>query len=407
MLATFVIGLREGLEAALIVGMIAAFVGRTGRPGALRPVWAGITLAVGFCIAAAVALQVLAASLPQAQQEGLETVVGVAAVAMVTYMVFWMRRHARDLRRDLELAASSALAEGTAWALVAMAVLAVLREGLETAVFLLAAFNASGSPLAASLGAILGIAVAVAVGYGIYRGGVRLNLARFFRATGLVLVVVAAGLVSASLHTAHEAGWINVGQDQLVDLSWLIQPGSVTSALVTGVLGLQPRPTLVEGAGWLLYVVPMTMLVLLPPRRAVSVALAPSAAMLPILTLVVLTGASGGGPANGTANGATATGGGAAVTVTVTLSNDACVPDRPSVPPGAVTFKIVNQDGDAVSEVELTRSGRILGERENIAPGLSGTFSLVLDPGSYVLACPGAITSSSPFRVETGAKRSP
>ena len=151
MLATFVIGLREGLEAALIVGIVAAFLRQRGRSDALRLVWIGVILAVGACALVAVGLQVFSASLPQAQQELLETVVASVAVAMVTYMVVWMRRNSRGLRHDLEAAATSALASGTAWALITMAVLAVLREGFETAVFLLAAFTASGSPIAAGM----------------------------------------------------------------------------------------------------------------------------------------------------------------------------------------------------------------------------------------------------------------
>lgn len=272
MLATFVIGLREGLEAALIVGIVAAFLRQRGRADTLRLVWLGVALAVAFCAAVAIGLQVWSASLPQAEQEGLETVVAAVAVVVVTYMVLWMRRHARGLKGDLERAADSALASGTAGALVAMAVLAVLREGFETAVFLLAAFNASGAPLAAGAGAILGIVVATAIGYGIYRGGVRLDLARFFRFTGLVLALVAAGLVASALHTAHEAGWLNVGQAQLFDLSWLIQPGTVVSALLTGVLGLQPQPTVIEAAGWLLYLVPMVAIVAWPSRRPPRIA---------------------------------------------------------------------------------------------------------------------------------------
>jgi high-affinity iron transporter len=147
-----------------------------------------------------------------------------------------------------------------------MAVFAVLREGLETAVFLLAAFNASESALLAGLGALLGILVAVAVGYGIYRGGVRLNLARFFRITGVILVFVAAGLVASSLHSAYEAGWITFGQTPVADLSWLVQPGTVLSALFTGVLGIPAEPTVIEAIGYFAYLVPMLLIVLWPAR---------------------------------------------------------------------------------------------------------------------------------------------
>jgi high-affinity iron transporter len=271
-LPTFVIGLREGLEAALIVGIIAAFLGQQGRRDALRQVWIGTAIAVVICIGIAIALQVISSNLPQQKQEGLETVVGALAVCMVTYMIMFMRRHARDLKGDLEGAAASALASGSSRALVVMAFLAVLREGFETAVFLLATFHASGDATASWLGAVIGILVAVVIGYGIYKGGVRLNLGRFFRITGLVLVVVAAGLVMTAFMTANEAGWLDAGQAQAFDLSWLVRPGTPLSSLLTGVLGIQPYPTWIEVTAWLAYLVPMLLIVAWPSRPAAKTA---------------------------------------------------------------------------------------------------------------------------------------
>jgi high-affinity iron transporter len=267
-LPTFVIGLREGLEAALIVGIIAAFLGQQGRRDALRQVWIGTAVAVVICIGIAIALQVISSDLPQQQQEGLETVVGALAVGMVTYMIIFMRRHARDLKGDLEGSAASALAAGSSRALVLMAFLAVLREGFETAVFLLATFHASGDATTSWAGAVIGILLAALIGYGIYRGGVRLNLARFFKVTGLVLVAVAAGLVMTAFHTANEAGWLSAGQVQAFDLSWLVRPGTPVSSLLTGVLGIQPYPVWIEVIGWLAYLVPMLIIVAWPARRA-------------------------------------------------------------------------------------------------------------------------------------------
>jgi high-affinity iron transporter len=266
MLPTFVIGLREGLEAALIVGIIASFLAQQGRRDALKRVWLGVAVAVAICTGVAVGLQIYSSDLPQRQQEQLETVVGVIAVVMVSYMVLWMRRHSRDLRGDLEKAAGRALTAGSASALVLMAFLAVLREGFETAVFLLATFNESDNPAYGGTGAALGILLAAVVGYGIYRGGVRINLSRFFRITGLVLILVAAGLVATALMTAVEGGWLNQGS-QAFDLSWLVRPGTPTSSVVTGVLGIQPYPTWLMVTGWLVYAVPMTAVVLWPARR--------------------------------------------------------------------------------------------------------------------------------------------
>ena len=181
-------------------------------------------------------------------------------------MIIWMRRHARGIKAELEGEAASALATGSTMALVGMAFLAVLREGFETSVFLLAAFQDATDTTAAGAGAVLGLVAAVAIGLGLYRGGVRINLHRFFRVTGLVLVFVAAGLLATAAHTAHEAGWINGLQGQALDLTWLVQPGTVSGSLLTGMLGLQPQPTVVEAAAYLLYAVPMALYVLWPDR---------------------------------------------------------------------------------------------------------------------------------------------
>jgi high-affinity iron transporter len=280
-LPTFVIGLREGLEASLIVGIVAAFLGKQGRRDALRQVWVGVAIAVAICLAIGVTLQIVSADLPQKQQEGLETVVGLFAVAMVTYMCLWMRKHARDLKAHLEGAAAAALADGSTRALVLMAFLAVLREGFETAVFLLATFHASGNAGASATGAILGIAVAVLLGYGIYRGGVRINLAKFFRVTGVVLVVVAAGLVMTAVHAANEAGWLTVGQQQAFSLAWLVHPGTAFSAIVTGVLGLQPYPVKIEVVAYLVYLVPMLAFLFVPRRQSPQPTVTPSPSRAP------------------------------------------------------------------------------------------------------------------------------
>jgi high-affinity iron transporter len=263
-LPAFVIGLREGVEASLIVSIVAVFLRQNGRKDALKWVWVGVTGAVIICLAVGIALHVLERTLPQKQQEGLETIVGLVAVAFITYMIVWMRQHAREMRRSLEASVSAALAEGSARGLILMAFLAVLREGFETAVFLVATFQNSTNAQATGTGAVLGVLVAVVIGFLIYRGGISFNLARFFRITGVLLVLVAAGLVASAFHTAHEAGWITVLQKQALDLEWLVRPGTVSSSLVTGMLGIQPRPTVIEVIGWVVYLVPVGVFVLWP-----------------------------------------------------------------------------------------------------------------------------------------------
>jgi high-affinity iron transporter len=270
----FVIGLREGVEAALIVGIIATFLKQQGRSDALRWMWAGVALAIALCVGVAVVLQLIDENLPQRQQEAFEAIVGLIAVAMVTFMIVFMRRHARELGGELRTNAASALAAGSAWGLVAMAFLAVMREGLETAMFMLAAFQATmgTSPLVAGMGAVCGVLVAAVIGWGIYRSGMKVNMSRFFRFTAVLLVIIAAGLVSSAIHHANEAALFTSFNTQALDLSWFVIPrsDSITTGLITGLLGVYPFPSVAEVAGWLLYAVPMLTYVLWPQRRTLG-----------------------------------------------------------------------------------------------------------------------------------------
>ncbi|WP_022881325.1 iron uptake transporter permease EfeU [Gryllotalpicola ginsengisoli] len=265
MLATLVIGLREGLEAALIVGIIAAFLRKNGRP--LTGMWIGVGLAVALSIAVGVALRLVERALPQAAQEGMESIIGAVAVAFVTSMIVWMNAHSRNMKRELEAEAAEALHDSHAYALAVMAFLAVLKEGFETSVFLLATFSASTSAALAASGAVIGVVAAVAIGVGIYAGSIRLNLSLFFRITGAFLILVAAGLVITTLRTAHEAGWLNAGEQRVIDLGWLVAPGTVQSALITGVLGIPADPRLIEVVGWAAFLVPVALFVYWPARR--------------------------------------------------------------------------------------------------------------------------------------------
>ena len=267
MLPTFIIGLREGLEASLIVGIIAAFLVAEGRRDTLRWVATGVAAAICLCLAVAIGLQIVSRDLPERAQEGMEAAIALFAVAMVTTMIVWMRSHARTLKRNLEQGARGALAAGSVTTLAVMSFLAVLREGFETSVFLLAVFQQSENATLAGIGAVLGIAVAVAIGYGIYRGGIRLDLGKFFRFTGVVLVFVAAGLCASAVHAAHEAGLVTILQSQALDLSWMVRPGTPLAALFTGMLGLQPQPTAAEVVVYLAYLVPMLAYVLWPAQR--------------------------------------------------------------------------------------------------------------------------------------------
>jgi len=267
-LPTFVIGLREGVEAALIIGIIAAFLIQRDERSALRWMWVGVGLAIGLCLGIAATFRAINQSLPHKQQETLEALMALLAVGGVTYMIIWMRRHSRGLKHVLESHAETALVQGSTWALVGLAFFAVIREWLETSVFLIAAFQNSLNPRATGTGAVLGILLAAVLGYGIYKGGVRINLSRFFRVTVFILVLVAAGLLASAAHAAAEAGFLTVGQASALNLTWLIAPGTIRASLITGMLGLQPSPTVIEVSLWLVYAIAMGLYVLWPHGRA-------------------------------------------------------------------------------------------------------------------------------------------
>ncbi|WP_242662861.1 iron uptake transporter permease EfeU [Mycobacterium mantenii] len=301
-IGTFLIGLREGLEASLIVSIVGAFLKRNGQT--VRPMFAGVALAVLLSVGVGVGLDLFAASLPQAQQEMMETIINAIAVVFVTSMIIWMNGNAAQLKGELEREARRAVNRGSAFALAVMAFLAVLKEGFETSVFLLAAAQTShGNRWFAVLGGAVGIATSVGLGVGLYYGGLRINLGRFFRVTGVFLVLIAAGLVLGALRTAHEAGWVSIGQRQVLDLSRWIPSNSVLGAATTGVFGIPADPRLIEVLGWLLYAVPVLVVFLWPARiaatpRARSRLLAATSAVLVIVAaaLAIVTPAASSSP---------------------------------------------------------------------------------------------------------------
>jgi high-affinity iron transporter len=267
MLTTFVIGLREGLEAALIVGIVGAFLIKNSDRRGLKAMWAGVALAVGVCLAVALSLHLAGQRLPLQIRESMEGVLTLVAVVGVTYMVVWMRRHSQRLRTDLESKTATALDQNSTWALVGLAFLAVIREGLETAIFLLALVGGATNPALGLAGAGAGIVVASGLGYAIYKGGAHINLNRFFRVTGIFLVILVAGLVATSIHQFGEAGVLTWGQAPAIDLSSIIAPGTVRSGLFTAFLGFQPVPTYAELLGWVIFLVPAAWYVLRPQPK--------------------------------------------------------------------------------------------------------------------------------------------
>lgn len=271
MLVPFLIMLREGLEAALIVGIIASYLRQTGRGAWMPAVWIGVFLAVALALSVGAGLQFASAEFPQRQQELFEALVGLIAVGVLTWMVFWMRRAAHSVRRSLTGALEDAFESGhrQTLALIGMVFLAVAREGLESVFFLLAVFQQS-TDQAAPLGALLGILAALLVGLALYRGSLRLNLAHFFRLTGFFILLVAAGLLAGSVRALHEAGVWNHAQQVLFNLGDRLPLDSPLGAVFAGVLGYQPAPTVSEAVVYVSYLLATLLLFFRPARTARS-----------------------------------------------------------------------------------------------------------------------------------------
>ena len=272
MLVAFLIMLREGIEASLIVGIIASYLAQTGRRQYLGAVWVGVLAAAAICALVGIGLHAASAEFPQRQQELFETVVGLAAVAILTSMVFWMKAAARSIKAELhdQIDASMRTGRNAALALVLMAFFAVGREGLESVFFLLAIVEQS-TGAAVPAGAALGLLGAVGVGFAIYWGGVRLNLRHFFRFTGAFIVLVAAGLLAGALRSAHEAGLWNGLQQVVADWSGVLPADGPLGTVLAGMFGYTDAPTLGEVLAYFAYLLPAMALFLLPARQPAPV----------------------------------------------------------------------------------------------------------------------------------------
>lgn len=253
MLANFLIGLREGLEAALVVGILIAYVRKIDRHDVLPRIWLGVALAVVISLALGASLTFGTYGLSFQAQELIGGILSIIATAFVTWMIFWMLRASRGLGRELRSEVDSHLT-GAGWGLVLVAFLAVGREGIETALFIWAAVQASGSTTLPLTGAALGIAASIVLGYLIYRGVVSINLTRFFTWTGAILIIVAAGVLSYGVHDLQEAGILPGLNALAFDVSAVIPPDSWYGTLLKGTLNFSPATTWLESAAWLGYV---------------------------------------------------------------------------------------------------------------------------------------------------------
>lgn len=253
MLANLLIGLREGLEAALIIGILGAYLIKINRRDVLPKMWMGVGLAALLSTIVGVILGVGVATLDDRSEEIMAGTLSFLAVGLVTWMIFWMAKTARNLKSHLESDVENSLA-GNGWGIMFVAFLAVGREGVETALFIWAAANATGERILPVLGAFIGLGIAAVLGWLIFKGMLRLNLKKFFAWSGAFLIIVAAGILSYGIHEFQEAGILPGDADKAFNVSAVIAPDTWYAVLLRGTIGFTPEMAWGQIIGWALYV---------------------------------------------------------------------------------------------------------------------------------------------------------
>jgi len=294
-------GLREGVEAALIVSIVLAYLVRTGNGAAAPRIWLGVGLALAASLAFGVVIFATVREFQAPYEQLFEATTLIVAAAVVTWMLFWMRRSAASVKGELQAAIDRALTRGGTSALSALAFVAIIREGIETSLFLVGQASAAstgseagaagtGSEAGAAsvlLGALVGLAIAAGLGYGFYRGTRRINLARFFRWTGIALVFIAAGLLSHAVHELIEVGAIGFGTQTAFDLSAILPheaggaggPALLLGQMLAALFGYTSTPEITTLVVYVAYVVTVLALYLRPMAPAAAAARrAPNAA---------------------------------------------------------------------------------------------------------------------------------
>ena len=266
MLAATLITLREGLEAALIVGIVLGVLHKLGPSNRTRAVWAGVLAAIAVSIAAGLALNALGIAFEGRGEQIFEGVAMVLAAGVLTWMIFWMQRQGRQIQTELELDVRQAAVAGSSWALFSLAFVAVVREGIETVLFLTAArFSATTSQTLT--GGAIGLAIAVLLGWLMFATGRRLNVRAFFRATGFLLILFAAGLVAHGVHELQEAGIIPTIIEHLWDVNPVLDESGPVGTFLKALFGYNGNPSLIEVFSYLGYYLAIYLATRLSWRR--------------------------------------------------------------------------------------------------------------------------------------------
>ncbi|MDY7075618.1 MAG: iron uptake transporter permease EfeU [Chloroflexota bacterium] len=252
MLAAALITLREGLEAALIVGIVLGVLRKLGYADRGKPVWAGVLAAIVASVIAGVALNALGVAFEGRGEEIFEGVAMLLAAAVLTWMIFWMQRQGRQVQAELELDMRRATATGSAWSLFSLAFVAVAREGIETVLFLTAAAF-SATPKQTLIGGALGLLVAVLLGWMMFAAGNRLNVRAFFRTTSVLLILFAAGLLAHGVHELQEASLLPTLIEHVWDMNHILDESSTVGTFLKTLLGYNGNPSLIEVVSYLGY----------------------------------------------------------------------------------------------------------------------------------------------------------
>jgi high-affinity iron transporter len=266
--ASYLVGLRDGLEAALVVTILLTVVARSGRRDALVPLWTGVGLAIaGAAALGAILTYVATTLLSGVRLEVFEAVTSLVAVSLVTWMIFWMRRSARTLKSELTGRLTDALGMGPA-AIAAIAFVAVIREGVEMVLLVFSAAQAAARTVAPLAGVIAGVLTAVLLGFLMYKAVARVNLGRLFTWTAVLLILVAAGIAKYAVHGFQVAGALPGGSAVAYDLSSTVEPTSWYGTLLAATVNLTPSATVLEISVWIAYAIGVLLLFFRPANTA-------------------------------------------------------------------------------------------------------------------------------------------
>lgn len=263
-------GLREGVEAALIVSIVIAYLVRTGHGDQAARVWLGTGLAAALSLVVGIAIYNTVGAFEEPYEQIFEGTTLLVAAGVVTWMLFWMRRQAASVKGELQAAVDRAVASGASWGLAVLAFTAVIREGLETSIFLVGqATSARSEAVWILAGAVVGLAIAVLIGYGFYRGSRRLNLASFFRWTGIALIFIAAGLLSHGIGEFVEIGALGTGPwtATAFDISAVLSDEEGVGAFLRAIFGYSAAPAILTLVAHVAYLVTVLVLYLRPIQR--------------------------------------------------------------------------------------------------------------------------------------------